>query len=151
MVTINRVSSGLSPRAFRKCEMYCARFPSSTNVSPHTACSNSSFVTRRLGFCAKKSRTSKAFGVSGTGESARESVRFRESRENRPKLYKWLMAGHLGRVFKVFHRFSKSSERLPRNHPLRIVHGRPLQLGNTERPLLSWKQSTLLRSRRPQR
>src|ERR1700684_3879924 len=88
MVTIKRVSSGLSPRALRKWETYCVKFPSSTKVSPHTACSNSSFVTKRLGFCTKKRRTSKALGVRETGESARDTVRFRESNTNCPKRYK---------------------------------------------------------------
>src|ERR1700675_552996 len=88
MVTIKRASSGLSPRAFRKCEMYCVRFPSSTNVSPHTACSSSSLVTKRLGFCTRKVRTSNALGVRKTGESALDKVRLRESSRNCPKWYK---------------------------------------------------------------
>ena len=40
----------IAENALRKWEMYCVKFPSSTKVSPHTACSNSSLVTRRLGF-----------------------------------------------------------------------------------------------------
>src|SRR6266852_6484109 len=88
MVTIKRVSSELSPSALRKWEMYCVRFPSSTKVSPHTACSNSSLLTKRLGFCTRKRRTSKALGVSETGESARDTVRFRESSANWPKRYR---------------------------------------------------------------
>src|ERR1700732_3716418 len=88
MVTIKRLSSELLPSALRKWEMYCVRFPSSTTVSPHTACSNSSLVTKRLGFCTRKRRTSKAFGVRERGESARDTSRFRESSANWPKLYK---------------------------------------------------------------
>src|SRR3984893_16629636 len=60
------------------------------------------------------------------------------------------MAGHLGRAFKVFHRFSKSSERLPRNHSLTIEFtGGRCNSAMLERPLLLWQQSTLLESRRP--
>src|SRR5271169_6644772 len=88
MVTIKRASSELSPSALRKCEMYCVRFPSSTKVSPHTACSNSSLVTKRFGFCTRKRRTSKALGVRETGEFARDTVRFRESNANWPKRYR---------------------------------------------------------------
>src|SRR5216684_864297 len=88
MVTIKRVSSELSPSALRKWEMYFVRFPSSTKVSPHTACSNSSLVTRRLGFCTRKRRTSNALGVRETGESARDTVRLRESSANWPKRYR---------------------------------------------------------------
>src|SRR5580658_1450114 len=87
MVTINRRSSELSPSALRKCEMYCARFPSSTKVSPQTARSNSSLLTRRFGFLTKNCRTSKALGVRGTGESSRDRVRFWESSTNRAKRY----------------------------------------------------------------
>src|ERR1700745_3315730 len=50
IVTIHWVSSALSPSALRRCEMYCVIFPASTKVSCHTACSNSSLLTRRLGF-----------------------------------------------------------------------------------------------------
>src|SRR5271168_3479075 len=110
MVTIKRVSSELSPSALRKWEMYCVRFPSSTNVSPHTACSNSSLVTRRLGFCTRKSRTSKALGVSETGESARDSVRLPGSSSNCPKWYKLLtgrsLSGHSG-FYILFQSFLK--------------------------------------------
>src|SRR5262245_17102953 len=67
--------------------MYCVKFPSSTNLSLHTACSNSSFVTRRLGFWTRKSRTSNALGESGTGDPERERVRRRESTTNGPKRY----------------------------------------------------------------
>src|ERR1700675_1524085 len=88
MVTINRASPELATSALRKCEMYCVRFPSSTKVSPHTACNNSSLVTKRLGFCTRKSRTSKALGVRETGESARDTVRFWESSANWPKRYR---------------------------------------------------------------
>src|SRR5271154_6183202 len=88
MVTIKRVSSELSPRPLRKWEMYCVRLPSSTKVSPHTACSNSSLLAKRLGFCTRKRRTSKALGVRGIGDSARDTVRFRESSTNCPKRYR---------------------------------------------------------------
>jgi hypothetical protein len=47
------------------------------------------------------------------------------------------MAGHLGLAFKVFHRFSKSSERLPRNNSLRIEFtGGRCNSAMLERPLL---------------
>jgi len=45
--------------------------PLPRRLSPHTACSNSSLLTKRLGFCTRKRRTSKALGVRETGESAR--------------------------------------------------------------------------------
>src|SRR5262249_29030882 len=67
--------------------MYCVKFPSSTNLSLHTACSNSSFVTGRLGFRTRKRRTSNAFGERGTGAPERERVRRRESTTNGPKRY----------------------------------------------------------------
>jgi DNA-binding NtrC family response regulator len=38
MVTIKRGFSESSPKALRKCQTYCAKFPSSTTVSRHTAC-----------------------------------------------------------------------------------------------------------------
>src|SRR5712675_2327429 len=89
MVTIKPVSSfEASLRALRRWETYRDRFPSSTKVSPHTACSNSSLVTGRLGCRARKSRTSYAFAVRETGESRKDSVRFRESSANWPKRYK---------------------------------------------------------------
>src|ERR1700693_1190391 len=117
MVTIKRVSSELSASALRKWEMYCVRFPSSTNVSPHTACSNSSLVTRRLGFWTRKSRTSKALGVRETGESARDSVRLPGSSTNCPKRYKLLIeTGELIGLFRVFHLFSELSKGLPKHH-----------------------------------
>src|SRR5580704_13891229 len=95
MVTIKRVSSELSPSALRKWEMYCFRFPSSTNVPPQTACSNSSLVIRRLGFCTSRRRTSKAFGVRETGKPVRDRVRLDVSSRNSPKQYKWLMGAWL--------------------------------------------------------
>src|ERR1700730_11470317 len=121
MVTIKRVSSELSPSALRKWEMYCVRFPSSTKVLPHTACSNSSLVTRRLGFRTRKSRTSKALGVRETGESTRDSVRLPGSSTNCPKRYKPLIRNWLAyRPFRVFHLFSEFPEGLPKASPLRI-------------------------------
>src|SRR5271169_499168 len=110
MVTIKRASSELSPSALRKCEMYCVRFPSSTKVSPHTACSNSSLVTKRLGFCTRKRRTSNALGVRETGESARHSARLSGSRTNCPKRYKLFVGISLSRdseFFIFFQRFLK--------------------------------------------
>src|SRR5258708_29186499 len=108
MVTIKRVSSELSPRALRKWEMYCVRFPSSTKVLPDTACSNSSLETRRLEFCTRKSRTSKALGVRETGESARDSVRLPGSSTNCPKRYKLLIENWLAyRAIQSFSPFSR--------------------------------------------
>src|SRR4029077_14516714 len=104
MVTIKRACSDPSPSALRTWEMYCVRFPSSTKVSPHTAFSNSSLVTRRLGFCVRKSRTSKALAVRATGESARDRARFRESSANGPKRYKYSLDTNDSEFFIFFQR-----------------------------------------------
>src|SRR5208283_2993590 len=85
----------------------CVRFDSSTKLSGQTAFISSSLVTVLPAFCTNKSRTSKAFGVSGTVVPPLLNTRLCASRWNSSNSYKLLVRLDIALFLEVLRTFDR--------------------------------------------